>query len=66
MTRQPFVLPVFHQPRHASIPPATRVSCALIGSLLQGQHELWGMLLGVLYQVLKALHLCEPADAALL
>ena len=61
-----FEPPVLHRSRQVSIPPANRVPTVLFGSLLQSQHELWGMLLGVRYQVLKALHLCEPADAALL
>ena len=34
--------------------------------LLQSQQELWRVLLGVSNQILKALHLRQPADAALL
>lgn len=51
---------------HASISPTSNSFTALLRSLLQSQHQLRGMLPGMLYQVLEALHLCEPADAALL
>ena len=44
-------------PTHPSIPPPSKALAALFGSLLQSQHELRGVLPGVLYQILKALHL---------
>ena len=50
----------------SSIPPARNLFAAFAGSLLKSQQELWGVLLGVRDEVLKALHLRESADATLL
>lgn len=50
----------------SSVSPASNLLAALAGGLLQGQQELPRVLLGMRNQVLKALHLRQPADAALL
>lgn len=50
-----------------SLAQLSLLGLATLGSsLLQGQQQLWGVLLGVGHQVLKALHLRQPADAAVL
>ena len=51
---------------HTLVPPSGNLLATLAGSLLQSQQELRGVLLGVLNEVLKALHLGQSADAALL